>query len=745
MEENQYIDFNEIKKYVNITEEKLFLLYLREVFKDLADRDESNKKKGVMKMSFLDYIKLPIFISEKVFGVLDVDKDGFLNQKEFILGMNRLYNSNFDDTVKLIFEILDFNRDGLIEKDDVKMILGLLPLKTDRNKIKYKYQMESLEEIHEIINLTFGDKKELNLDEFKEVIKEKKSDVFLQIICFLYQKKPFVDSNITILKSSKKASNLELGTPQMSKKVKCDNVLLPSPLQNSSLSPAFQLLQSGKINSPFLLNGRPGNEKENFNPEISGFKGMIRYHNRNIPKSEDTKNADINENDDDDEEAVKKIIKSSENVFNSPSTFLKNSEELSKKITPFSLFTPEIKPIKENSKTDEEIPQMSLNSDENQTQNDNNKVAYENYIYKKSDGNRLKKYYLVLIDKDIYYYKSEQKKEVLGMHNLSGCFFKENNPEKINDKIYYCFTIIFPKKERKYYVGSQEIYDNFVNSLKNSFGYLNFFDYYEMLDNLGEGIFGTVKLGVEKKTNQRVAIKIIKKSKAKESDIELVRNEIDIMKLCYHPNVVHLLDHFENGEYIFIVMEYIKGGCLTDYLKKNEFDFSEKRAAEIIYQLAKGLKYLHKYGIIHRDLKPDNIMLTEASDKGNVKIMDFGLSKILGKKEKSTDGFGTLTFVSPEVLVRKPYNKEVDIWSLGVILYLMLSGELPFDDPDDNEQNIAKAIVYQDVKFPSEKFGKRSKAVIDLIQRCLTKDPKARIKVDEIIKSDWIKEQLSNE
>jgi len=743
MEENQYIDFNEIKKYVNITEEKLFLLYLREVFKDLADRDESNKKKGVMKMSFLDYIKLPIFISEKVFGVLDVDKDGFLNQKEFILGMNRLYNSNFDDTVKLIFEILDFNRDGLIEKDDVKMILGLLPLKTDGNKIKYKYQMESLEEIHQIINLTFGDKKELNLDEFKEVIKEKKSDVFLQIICFLYQKKPFVDTNITILKSSKKASNLELGTPQMSKKVKCDNVLLPSPLQNSSLSPAFQLLQSGKINSPFLLGGRPGNEKENFNPEISGFKGMIRYHNRNIPKNEDAKNSDINENNDDDEEAVKKIIKSAENVYNSPSTILKNSEELSKKIVPFSLVTPETKPIKENSKEAGEIPQMSLNNDENQ--NENNKITYENYIYKKSDGNRLKKYYLVLIDKDIYYYKSEQKKEVLGMHNLSGCFFKENSPEKINDKIYYCFTIIFPKKERKYYVGSQEIYDNFVNSLKISFGYLNFFDYYEMLDDLGEGIFGSVKLGVEKKTNQRVAIKIIKKSKAKESDIELVRNEIDIMKLCYHPNVVHLLDHFENGEYIFIVMEYIKGGCLTDYFKKNEFNFSEKRAAEIIYQIAKGLKYLHKYGIIHRDLKPDNIMLTESSDKGNVKIMDFGLSKILGKKEKSTDGFGTLTFVSPEVLIRKPYNKEVDIWSLGVILYLMLSGDLPFDDPDDNEQKIAKAIVYQEVKFPNDKFGKRSKAVIELIQGCLTKDPKSRIKVDEIIKSDWIKEQLSNE
>ena len=735
MEDKQFIDFNEIKQYVNVKDEKLFLLYLREVFKDLADRDESNKKKGIMKMIFFDYIKLPIFISEKLFTVFDKDKDGFLNQKEFIYGMNRLYNSNFDETLKLIFDILDFNHDNLIEKDDVKMILGLLPLKTDKikNKIKYKYQMESLEEIQEIISFTFDNKKTLNLDEFKEVIVKKKSDVFLQIICFLYQKKPFSDSNISVLSTSKKASELELSTPQISKKVKCDNVLLPSPLQNSALSPAFQLLKHGQIKSPFVLM----DPKEEFNPEISGLKGMVRYHNRNIPKNEVTKNGEIEGENQDTE--VYKIIKNSESVFNSPSKFLKDSSEKAKNIPKFTLFSPETKPIEKKEKA---IPQMSLNNEEN---HEEDKAKYENYIYKKSDQNKLKKYYLVLIDKDIYYYKSDQKKEVLGMHNLSGCFFKEYPPEKINEKIYYCFSVVFPKKERKYYVGNSDIYDNFIKALKKSFGYLNFFDYYEMLDNLGEGIFGSVKLGVEKKTNQRVAIKIIKKNKAKESDIELVRNEIDIMKLCYHPYVVHLLDHFENGEYIFIVMEYIKGGSLTDYMKSQKFNFTERRAAELIYQLAKGIKYLHKYGIIHRDLKPDNIMLTEASDKGNIKIMDFGLSKILGKKEKSTDGFGTLTFVSPEVLIRKPYNKEVDIWSLGVILYLMLSGDLPFDDPDDDEQKIAKSIVYQDVKFPPEKFSKRSKAVIDLIKGCLTKEPKNRIKIDEILKGEWMKQQLFNE
>ena len=734
MEDKQYIDFNDIKEYVNIKEDKLFLLYLREIYRDLADRDESNKKKGIIKMIFFDYIKLPIFIAEKVFNVFDKDKDNFLNQKEFIYGMNRLYNGNFDETLKLIFEILDFNHDDYIEKDDVKMILGLLPLKTDKtkDKIKYKYQMESLEEIQQIINLTFDNKKRLNLEEFKDIVTKRKSDVFLQIICFLYQKKPFTDSNISILSTSKKATDIE-NTPQINKKIKCDNVLMPSPLQSSTLSP-FQQLQSGTIKTTFSLSSSL-NAQDEFKPEISGFKGMIRYHNRNIPKAEDTKNGEMEENGGEKDVVVNKILKNVENVFNSPSTFLKESNEKAKNITPFSLFSPENKP-KEKSET--AIPEINLNNDANEE----DKAKYENYIYKKSEGNKLKKYYLVLIDKDIYYYKSDQKKEVLGMHNLSGCFFKENSTEKINEKIYYCFSIVFPKKERKYYVNSSEVYDNFIKALKKSFGYLNFFDYYEMLDNLGEGIFGSVKLGVEKKTNQRVAIKIIKKNKTKESDIELVRNEIDIMKLCYHPYVVHLLDHFENGEYIFIVMEYIKGGSLTDYMKSKKFNFTERRAAELIYQLAKGLKYLHKYGIIHRDLKTDNIMLTEASDKGNIKIMDFGLSKILGKKEKSTDGFGTLTFVSPEVLIRKPYNKEVDIWSLGVILYLMLSGELPFDDPDDNEQNIAKSIVYQDVKFPPEKFSKRSKAVIDLIKGCLTKDPKNRIKIDEILKGEWIKQQL---
>ena len=100
--------------------------------------------------------------------------------------------------------------------------------------------------------------------------------------------------------------------------------------------------------------------------------------------------------------------------------------------------------------------------------------------------------------------------------------------------------------------------------------------------------------------------------------------------------------------------------------------------------------------------------------------------------------------MSPEVLIRKPYNKEIDIWSIGVILYLLLSGDLPFDDEEDDEQKIAKSIVFNEVEFPQKKFGNRSKEVINLIKKCLTKEPKNRIKIDEIIKSDWIQEHIGS-
>ena len=222
------------------------------------------------------------------------------------------------------------------------------------------------------------------------------------------------------------------------------------------------------------------------------------------------------------------------------------------------------------------------------------------------------------------------------------------------------------------------------------------------------------------------------------SDMELVKGEIDIMKLCRHPNVVRLLDHFENSEYIFIVMEYLSGGDLGNHLQVKNFTFTEKRASEIMFQIANGLNYLHSYGVLHRDLKPDNIMLSDSSENATIKIMDFGLSKILAPQERVNDGFGTLSFVAPEVLIRQPYNKQIDIWSMGVILYYMLTGCLPFDDENDSEEIIAKMIVFNEVAFPEKLWKTRSSDVIDIIGLCLIKNPDKRVTIDNYLLHPWI-------
>ena len=364
--------------------------------------------------------------------------------------------------------------------------------------------------------------------------------------------------------------------------------------------------------------------------------------------------------------------------------------------------------------------------------------TYGDYIYKITENSNLKKYYLSIIGKDIYYYKTEKKEELQGMHNLTGCFVKEKDEKVVDGNKLYGFSIIFSNKTRSYYASSKKNLDAWLSALRTSIGYQNFTDFYEMKNDLGEGKFGLVKLGIHKKTGEKVAIKIIKKDAMDNKDLELVRSEIDIMKLCKHDNVVRLLDHFENSEFIFIVMEYLSGGDLSDHLKKKNYNFTENEAALVIFQLCSGMEYLHKYGVVHRDLKPENIMLGKKETLNVIKVMDFGLSKIMGPQEKAADGFGTLCFVAPEVLIRKPYNKEVDIWSIGITLYYMLTGTLPFDDENDNEEVIAKKIVFSKLQFHDKKWKKISELCMDFIDKCLIKEPEKRATTSELLKHPWI-------
>ncbi len=181
-----------------------------------------------------------------------------------------------------------------------------------------------------------------------------------------------------------------------------------------------------------------------------------------------------------------------------------------------------------------------------------------------------------------------------------------------------------------------------------------------------------------------MAIKILNKSKLSAEELMLAKREIEILKLCQHPNIIRLLDVFENPDHLYIVLELLHGGDLYEYLNKRHFNILEHRARNIVHALATALYYIHSYGIVHRDIKLDNVLMVDESDDSEVKLVDFGLSKIIGPGEYCHDPFGTYGYAAPEVLEQKPYDSAVDIWSLGVVLYALLAGATPFDDVSED-------------------------------------------------------------
>ncbi len=317
---------------------------------------------------------------------------------------------------------------------------------------------------------------------------------------------------------------------------------------------------------------------------------------------------------------------------------------------------------------------------------------------RKAKENKLKKYWYTLLDKELYVYKHQNDTDHKTMVNLIGVFIEEDEEEKLDKRhTLYPFSLVFANKRRTFYLLEKEARDAWVTKIKEAIGYSNLFDFYEVKEALGKGKFGTVKLGIHKKTSRKVAVKIMKKKEMTTQDIELQKREIEILKICQHPNICRLLDVFENQDYIYIVMEHLQGGDLFNYLESRDFTISQERSRELSHEISTAIYYLHSFGIAHRDLKPENILMTSTEEDAHPKLVDFGLSKIIGPSETCSDPFGTLSYVAPEVLLQKPYDKGVDLWSLGVIIYLLLSGTLPFDDDEDRE--IARQTIHDAVDY----------------------------------------------
>ncbi|GAB2230543.1 hypothetical protein Droror1_Dr00014813 [Drosera rotundifolia] len=262
--------------------------------------------------------------------------------------------------------------------------------------------------------------------------------------------------------------------------------------------------------------------------------------------------------------------------------------------------------------------------------------------------------------------------------------------------------------------------------------------YYEMGKELGRGQFGITYLCTDRNTGEQFACKCIAKKKlVTKADKEDMRREIQIMQhLSGQPNIVEFKGAYEDKVNVNLVMELCAGGELFDRIIAKGH-YSEKAAASILRQIVNVVHVCHFMGVLHRDLKPENFLLSSKSEDALLKATDFGLSVFIEEGKVYRDIVGSAFYVAPEVL-RRRYGKEIDIWSAGVMLYILLSGEPPFWA--ENEKGIFDAILQGHIDFDSKPWPSISSSAKDLVRRMLTQDPKKRITAAQVLEHPWLRD-----
>ncbi|CAF1066600.1 unnamed protein product [Brachionus calyciflorus] len=246
---------------------------------------------------------------------------------------------------------------------------------------------------------------------------------------------------------------------------------------------------------------------------------------------------------------------------------------------------------------------------------------------------------------------------------------------------------------------------------------------------LGKGTYGKVKLANDKRTGKQVAIKIIHKNRIEnKQDLARVRREIEFMSRLNHPHIVKILEVYESSEKIILVMENASGGELYDYLNERK-RVSEVEARGIFRQIVSAVHFLHKNRIVHRDLKLENILI---DSNGDIKLADFGLSNNWSPNNLLYTFCGSPLYASPEIVNGFPYfGPEVDCWSLGVLLYTLVYGSMPFQGGDYNR--LVKQITEGQFIVPRERSG-----AFGLIKKCLCTKAAKRASIDDIAEHWWV-------
>jgi Ca2+-binding EF-hand superfamily protein len=812
--------------------------FLKDIYADITSRKEENEHLGKMsKISFENFMDLPLIVTEKIFKTLDRGGKDYLDLDDFVEGLFTLYAGPIQERIKLIFEIFDSQSSGKAMKEDVLLLLSYL------HQTEYDDEMESLNEIHENF---WGNTKLMDLKEFQNSLENRNSDILILFLLYLQMLKPFNDESVKFYHQIK-THTLNSKIPQKAKSFNTtynfedgrdshssshqdiaeyylfNKIIFPSKNLINYVSHYFHLnlhlptrktsifsnSENGHLNLPHptsstnsansIIRVDSDDTCNSFSQKNSN-NIITHQHSGNLSEEElnHTANEKLNilsspRSSQTQQKSGEDYSHSIDDHYNtcweSDHSLNQNLHDSKEKLNLSGINHHKCYPGHEHYSHDHSF--SSFSSEISFSKNSHSHLTDDHTeidVFKIT--NCVKAYKLISIGNVIYLFRDKQTNNVhqvhshihaptnlfpnystnnfifsneletnehhldyknyRGLHFLSGCYVDVQEGVTIEGESY------FPMKFTSNY-GCKVIYDFlyvknyedlklFVEKLKFKMGIRNIADYYELYEELGKGQFGSVRLARNRKTSEKVAVKIIKKTYIKSKEIQMIKWELDIMRFLKHttnPYVVKTHDIFEGKSSYYIVLEHLEGGNLSNFLVDLGAVIKESYAKELMLQVCRGVKYLHQFGIIHRDLKPENLMLIKKCSLPQIKIMDFGLSKVVSFYDRTNEGYGSLCYLAPEILLKQGYDHKVDIWSLGVILYYLLSGYLPFDDSKDEIVKIAKRIVNLDLCFIfNDKTKHFSNALKSLITKCFERNPMKRISSTKMVECEWFQQIL---
>lgn len=264
-------------------------------------------------------------------------------------------------------------------------------------------------------------------------------------------------------------------------------------------------------------------------------------------------------------------------------------------------------------------------------------------------------------------------------------------------------------------------------------------NYYNIGEVLGEGAFAKVHIGEDPRTKEQFAIKVIDKKGYDAREMEFILREMRIMMEVVHPHIVDTYDIFESKSLLHLVIEYMRGGELFDIIA-DQGHLSEQRASQVVRDIITGVNYLHDTGVVHCDIKPENILCKTREWPLCVKLCDFGLANFYDSSAHSlntmTAMIGTPGYVAPEIVNREPYGPPVDMWACGVVLYVMLSGRMPFYGRDDVE--CLRRTAAGRYTFPDREWSNVSDDAKSLVKALLQVRPEKRLTAKAALQHKWL-------